>query len=210
MKKHAMIIGATGAIGSALAAALHTDYQLTLVGRDIAILKAHKESYGSTIIPCDVANELEVQALFQESDAIDVLIYTAGAVEPQLIKTTPASSWQTVMDANLTGVFYTLKHAANKLNKARVFVVGARPELVNYRGFAVYAAAKAAVARLLELAAIEMKRQASFTLVLPKAVASSFWDNVGKIPQDALAPREVADAIQQSLAGNAVAELLVG
>lgn len=208
--KHAMIIGATGGIGSALVAALQSDYSLMMVGRDSQKLKSLKEQYGGSIIPCDVSNELEVQALFQESPPLDLLIYSAGAVDPTLIKVTPAASWEEVMDANVTGVFYSLKHAEAKLNKARVFVIGARPELVNYRGFAAYAAAKAAVQRLLAIAAIEMKRKAEFTLVLPKAVNSAFWQNVGKVPQDALEPSFVASAIIESLNKEAVSELRVG
>ena len=116
-----------------------------------------------------------------------------------------------MLDANLTGLFYVLKYADAKLNKdARIFVLGARPELVTFRGFGAYAAAKAGVAALVKVAAQEYKRKASVTLVLPKAVNTGFWEPVGKPPKDALEPRAVAEAIVKSLAGEPEDELRVG
>ena len=89
-------------------------------------------------------------------------------------------------------------------------MLGARPELVTFRGFGAYAAAKAGVAALVKVAAQEYKGKASLTLVLPKAVNTGFWQNVGRPPKDALEPREVADAIMESLAGEPEDELRVG
>ena len=206
--KHALLIGATGGIGTALAKKLKDVYTLTLVGRDTRRLSTLRE-YG-TVIPTDVASELEIQALFEEVAPVDVLVYAAGDIQPELLKTVDQSAYYRVIDANLTGLVFTLKYAEPKLNEARVFVLGARPDLVTYRGFAVYAAAKAGVKAVLEVAAIEMKRKASFTLVLPKAVDTDFWQNVGTAPKDALSPDEVAEAIMKSLQGEPEETLRVG
>ena len=209
--KHALILGASGGIGGALAEQLKNRYKLSLVGRDIAALKALKDKTAGTIIPTDVASELEVQALFEDIEDVDVLIYSIGTIQPELLKQVSGNAVQRVIDANLTGLIYTLRYAEAKLTKdSRVFVLGARPELINYRGFTVYAAAKAAVKALVDIAAIEMKRKTSFTLVLPKAVNSAFWNNVGTPPKDALSTTEVAIAIDKSLHADSVAELIIG
>lgn len=209
--RHAVIIGASGGIGAALSAHLKDDYNLSLIGRDTGRLKAVQARTGGQIIPTDVASELEVQALFDELAAIDLLVYAAGDIQPDLLKLTSGEAYRRVIDANLTGLLYTLKYAEEKLNKgSRVFVLGARPQLIRYRGFGVYAAAKAGVKALVEIAAIEMKRKASFTLVLPKAVDTDFWANVGTAPKDALQPEDVASAIVTSLNGEPEAELQVG
>ncbi len=209
--KHALIIGATGGIGSATAAELAPQYHLTLVGRNSDKLRALKAKYHANVIPTDVAHELEMQALFEDIANIDLLIYSAGDIQPELLKLVNALAVQRVMDANLTGLIHTLKYAEKKLNdQARVYVLGARPELISYRGFAAYAAAKAGVKAVVEIAAIEMKRKASFTLVLPKAVATDFWQNVGAPPKDALRPEDVARAIRDSLEQEPVAELKIG
>ncbi|CAN5908112.1 SDR family NAD(P)-dependent oxidoreductase [soil metagenome] len=206
--KHALIIGATGGIGTALAKKMNGSYDLTLVGRDTQKLSALRD-YG-TVIPTDVASELEVQALFEEVAPVDVLIYAAGDIQPELLKMVDQQAYYRVIDANLTGLILTLKYAEPKFNEARVFVLGARPDLITYRGFAVYAAAKAGVKAVLDIAAVEMKRKASFTLVLPKAVDTDFWKNVGTAPKDALSPDEVAEAIVESLKGEPEETLKVG
>ncbi len=207
---NALIIGAGGGVGSAVVRALNAaldPYTLTLVGRDARKLS----SLGGQAVPTDVASELEVQALFGDLPPQDLIVYAAGDIQPEPLSATTADAWNRVMDANLTGLFYTLKYADAKLSPgARVFVLGARPELVTFRGFGAYAAAKAGVAALVAVAAQEYKRRASLTLVLPRAVNTDFWQNVGKPPKDALEPHEVADAILKSLAGEPVGELRVG
>jgi NAD(P)-dependent dehydrogenase (short-subunit alcohol dehydrogenase family) len=208
---HALVIGATGGIGGALAKQLKGSYQLTLIGRNDAKLRELKTTIGATVIPTDVSSELEVQALFEEVSPIDLLIYSAGDIQPELVKMASGDAYRRVLDANLTGLLFTLKYAEAKLNEgSRVYVLGARPELITYRGFGVYAAAKAGVKALVDIAAIEYKRKASFTLVLPKAVNTDFWKNVGKAPADALSPDDVAKAMVDSLASEPSSELKVG
>jgi NAD(P)-dependent dehydrogenase (short-subunit alcohol dehydrogenase family) len=208
---HAVIIGATGGIGSALARKLKDSYQLTLVGRNDAKLRDLRNATAGNVIPTDVSSELETQALFEDLSPIDLLIYSAGDIQPELVKMVSGDAFRRVLDANLTGLLFTLKYAEAKLNEgSRVYVLGARPELITYRGFGVYAAAKAGVKALVDIAAIEYKRKASFTLVLPKAVNTDFWKNVGKAPADALSPEEVAKAMVESLASEPVSELKVG
>ncbi len=206
----ALIIGAGGGVGSAVVRALNAApdaHTLTLVGRDARKLSA----LSGHAVPTDVASELEVQALFDDLPPQDLIVYAAGSVHPEPLKTTTADAWNRVVDANLTGLFYTLKYADAKLNPgARVFVLGARPELVTFQGFAAYAAAKAGVAALVKVAAQEYKRRASLTLVLPRAVNTDFWRGVGKPPKDALESQAVAEAIIKSLTGEPVAELRVG
>ena len=62
------------------------------------------------------------------------------------------------------------------------------------RGFSQYAASKAAAARLLEIARLEARQQ-TLTLVLPPAVDTGLWAQVGKVPRGALSPGAVAQAI---------------
>ncbi len=204
--KRALIIGASGGIGSALVKVLK-DYELTLVGRDVRKLQGLR----GQVVPTDVTSELEVEALFADLPPQDLIVYAAGDIQPEPLGSTSTESWTRVLDVNLTGLFYTFKYAEPKLNKdARIFVLGARPELVTFRGFGAYAAAKAGVAALVKVAAQEYKRKASLTLVLPKAVNTGFWENVGKPPKDALEPGTVAEAIVTSLAGDPEDELRVG
>lgn len=208
--KRALIIGAGGGIGSAVVRSL-VDYELTLVGRNAHKLHGLAQGLAGQVIPTDMASELEVEALFADLLPQDVVVYAAGDIAPAPLSATSADAWTRVMDANLTGLFYTLKYAGTRLTPgARIFVLGARPELVSFRGFGAYAAAKAGVAALVGVAAHEYRRQASLTLVLPRAVATDFWKSVGTPPKDALEPETVAAAIRESLAGEPQLELRVG
>jgi NAD(P)-dependent dehydrogenase (short-subunit alcohol dehydrogenase family) len=208
---HALLLGATGGIGGSLARHLKDTYQLTLVGRNDTKLRELKNTLGAQVIPTDVSSELEVQALFEEVSPIDLLVYSVGDIQPELVKLASGDAYRRVIDANLTGLFFTLKYAESKLNDgSRIYVLGARPELISYRGFGVYAAAKAGVKALVDIAAVEYKRKATFTLVLPKAVNTEFWKNVGKPPTDALSPEDVASAIVESLGHESSSELKVG
>lgn len=207
--KRALIIGAGGGIGSALVGRLD-GYEAVLVGRDARKLGGVQRP-GDQAVPTDVTSELEVEALFADVGSLDLLVYAAGAITPSPLGATTADTWTQTLDTNLTGLFYVLKHAEGKLNPgARIFVLGARPELVNTRGLGAYAAAKAGVAALLGVAARELRGKASVTLVLPKAVNTAFWEGVGKPPKDALSPEEVAAAVMTSLAGEPEPELRVG
>ncbi|MGL4611640.1 MAG: SDR family NAD(P)-dependent oxidoreductase [Trueperaceae bacterium] len=208
---HAVIIGATGGIGNCLAEQLKTKYQLTLVGRNETRLRELRSSTGATIVPTDVSSELEVQALFDDVAPVDLLVYSAGDIQPELLKMASGDAFRRVLDANLTGLLFTLKYVEAKLNEgSRIYILGARPELITYRGFGVYAAAKAGVKALVDIAALEYKRKTTFTLVLPKAVNTDFWKNVGKPPSDALSPDDVATAITTSLTQEPTTELRIG
>ena len=98
------------------------DDDLTLVGRDARKL----QGLSGQAVPTDVTSELAVEALFADLPPQDLIVYAAGGVQPEPLCSTTADSWNSVMDANLTGLFYTFKYAGGKLNEgARIFVLGA-------------------------------------------------------------------------------------
>lgn len=209
--KRALIVGATGGIGSALARRLAGRWELTLSGRNAQRLRSLREATGADVVITDLESELEVQALLDPLADLELVIYAAGAVAPAPLAEMRAADWQRVVDANLTGLFHVLKHASTRLAEgAKVVILGARPALVSAQGFGAYAASKAAVAALAEVAGIELRRRASVTLVLPVAVDTPLWDAVGRAPRHALQPDEVAEAVVAALDGVMPARLEVG
>ena len=90
----------------------------------------------------------------------------------------------------------------------RVYLIGARPELVTARGFSQYAASKAALARAAEIARLE-HRGVGITLVLPPAVDTALWAQVGRVPKGAVTPDVVARAIAAHRAAEPTPELRV-
>ena len=67
------------------------------------------------------------------------------------------SEWRRVLDINLTGVFLTVKHAAQRMDDGGSIVITASLNAVQPGpGMAAYCSSKAAVAMLAEVAALEL------------------------------------------------------
>lgn len=189
-----LILGATGGLGSALAR-LWPDRPLILSGRDEVTLAALADELGGVPCRADVGYESHVQKLFESASNLDTIVYAAGSVAPEPLADASGDATRRVWNANYFGALWTLKHGLAKLKPGgRAYFVGARPELVTARGFAQYAASKAALARALDVARLE-HRGVTITLVLPPAVDTPLWTAVGRVPKGALAPRVVAEAI---------------
>ena len=120
----------------------------------------------------DVSDESLVEALIEDVVAaeggLDVVFANAGiaavpgpAVEGgQRIDTVERADWDTVLGVNLSGVLYTMKHAAAVMRRqgsGRIIVTssnaGLRPEPVACYG---YTASKAAVLNVVRQAALEL------------------------------------------------------
>lgn len=210
---HALVIGATGAIGAAIARALAPSHDLTLVGRDVAALGKVRAALGAgRALGADVTVELEVAALADDLPNVDVLVYAVGAALPGPLAEADAGAWETQWGANAWGFALTLKHLAPRLAQgARVVVLGARPELAAARGMAAYAASKAALDGIARVASLELRRQrATVTVVRPSAVDTPLWAPLGGAPKGSLGPDEVAAAVAEALRADPRAELLVG
>lgn len=206
-----MIIGATGGIGSAVARAWPRE-ALWLSGRDEDRLGTLAQELQATSCRVDVGYESHVRAMFESVTLpLETIVYAAGAVAPEALRLSSPESTRRVWNANYFGVLWTLKYGLPKLAPGgRVYVIGARPDLVMARGFSQYAASKAAVARALDIARLEHP-DFRFTLVLPPAVATPLWEAVGRVPRGAIPPEQVARVvIEDRFEGAGTAELVVG
>ncbi len=205
-----LILGATGGIGAATARALAAgDVTLTLSGRDADKLQALAGELGAACRVADLGYESHVRALFDGLDHLETLVYAAGAALPGPLKEADPGHVRAVWNANYFGALWVLKHGLGRMAPGgRVYLLGARPELVTARGFSQYAASKAALARAAEVARLET-RGVDITLVLPPAVDTALWTQVGRVPRGAISAEEVARAIAQDRAGPGGPELRV-
>lgn len=205
-----LIIGATGGIGAATARAFAAQgAALTLSGRDETRLAALASELGATGRAADVGFESHVRTLLEAAPALDTLVYAAGAALPEPLRDADPTHVRAVWNANYFGALWAMKHGLGRLAPGgRVYLLGARPELVTARGFSQYAASKAALARAAEVTRLE-HRGVGLTLVLPPAVDTGLWTQVGRVPRGALGPDVVARAIVTDRAGEAQAELRI-
>jgi short-subunit dehydrogenase len=205
-----VILGATGGIGQALAYALPKPH--ILVARNPQKLYAMARELGSYAVPADVGNELELAALAQEIAArggIQTLVYAIGDVALGAVTDLSRQDYERLWLANFLGFALSLKHLSPQFTStARIYAIGARPELVTAKGFGAYASAKAALSSHARVVELEVKRPV--TVVLPPAVKTAFWARLGMAaPKNAIAPEVVAKAIFEDLGKPASAELRV-
>ena len=204
-----LILGATGGIGSALTR-LWTADELYLSGRDETKLQALAGERQASLLKADVGFESQVSRLFEQlPDSLDTIVYAAGSAHPEPLAQLNAGNVRQIWNANYFGLIWTLKYGLPKLaSGGRLYVIGAREDLTAARGFSQYAASKAGVARLLSIARLEARGK-TLTLVLPPAVDTGLWAQVGKVPRGAVSPDVVAQAIVDDRSGAGQEELRI-
>jgi meso-butanediol dehydrogenase/(S,S)-butanediol dehydrogenase/diacetyl reductase len=114
-------------------------------------------------IMADVSNINDVNRAFKRIDQIwnglDVLINNAGiSIRHKFLDITP-EDWQTVINTNLTGLFYVAKESAKRMLVAKKGVIinmGSTNGLMGYHYYADYNASKAGVIELSRSMALEL------------------------------------------------------
>src|SRR6478672_453026 len=99
----AMITGAGGGLGSALADALAPTHTLLLAGRPSPRLDAVAERFGATTWPIDLADPDSIAAVVEPLVELDVLVHNAGVAYPGRVAESSVDEWQTTMTVNVVG-----------------------------------------------------------------------------------------------------------
>ncbi|MEZ0322108.1 MAG: SDR family NAD(P)-dependent oxidoreductase [Thermus sp.] len=187
----ALILGATGGLGRALAQALKGN-ELLLSARRAGALRTLAEEVGGKPLPTDLTDELEVRALMEEAGPLDLLLHAVGLAAKAPLRALGREALEGMMAAHLLTAHLVLKHARFR-PEARAVFFGAYPNYVQVPGFAAYAAAKAALEGYLGAARKELGREGVYVVVvrLP-AVATPLWEPLGGPPRGALFPEEAA------------------
>lgn len=126
-------------------------------------LDAVQSSLGDAVrvVKCDVTDEPSVEVLAQTAlDAfgrLDVAFANAGIGTSGLIVDSDVDDWRRTVDVCLVGPMLTIKHSAPRMTDGGAIVVTASLNAVQPgRGMSAYCAAKAGVAMLVQVAAMEL------------------------------------------------------
>ncbi len=124
--KTALVTGATGGIGEAIAKSLHASgATVVLSGRREDKLQTLASELGSRafVLVGDLADKEQVAGLFDKAEAlagqVDVLVCNAGVTKDNLALRMKDNEWQEVLDVNLTSSFLLNRAAFKKMMKRR-------------------------------------------------------------------------------------------
>lgn len=187
--KCALVTGASGGIGGAIAQVLHAaGATVGLSGTREAPLAELAAALGSRahVLPCDLSDMGRVEALPKAAadamGSVDILVNNAGITRDGLMLRMSDSDWQSVLDVNLTAAFRLSRAALRGMMKARwgrivniTSVVGA----VGNPGQANYAAAKAGLVGLSKSLAAEVaSRNITVNCVAPGFITTAMTDKL--------------------------------
>jgi NADP-dependent 3-hydroxy acid dehydrogenase YdfG len=143
----ALITGAGGGIGSAIAAALAPTHTLLLAGRPSDRLDAVAGRLDATTFPLDLTDPDGIESSCEVIDALDVLVHNAGVSIPGRVAESGIEEWRATFAVNVFGAValtLTLLPALRRTRGQVVFINSVAGRRVS-PGMASYAASKFAL-----------------------------------------------------------------
>ena len=107
---------------------------------------------------CDVTDEEQVQALFDETGPVDVLVNNAGLAEGAPLTRTTLDAWRRHLEVNATGAFLCTRAVLGGMlerGEGRIVTVASTAGIRGARYTAAYTAAKHAAVGLMRAVAAE-------------------------------------------------------
>jgi len=195
--KTAMILGAAGGIGSAVAnRAIETGFQAIQISRNGTSSKEFDVQ--SLSADFGLSHELERMAFEAAgvSDPVDLWVYAVGDIFSSKVEKTKKTDWMRIMGANFFGAHYAVQASLPLLKEdAHLFFIGAYVDRLIFPGMAAYASSKAALETYTAVLAKELPKM-KISLVRPAAVDTDFWDKVPfKKPSNAISAEQAAEKI---------------
>ncbi|MCK6451077.1 MAG: 3-oxoacyl-ACP reductase FabG [Alphaproteobacteria bacterium] len=187
--RSALVTGASGGIGGAIARALvRAGAGVTLSGTREAPLQALKAELGDKahVALADLARPEAAEALVKAAEeamgAVDILVNNAGMNRDMLTMRLSDQDWQAVLDVDLTAAFRLSRTALRGMVKrrwGRIIGIGSVVGLIGNSGQANYAAAKAGLVALMKSIAAEVAtRNITANVVSPGLIRTAMTDRL--------------------------------
>lgn len=219
-KKIAVVTGAARGIGRAIALRLAKDGHFVIVNykgskekaaevkKEIEALGAQAETYA-----CDVADFVSCENFFKgiirDYGRLDILVNNAGITRDGLLMGMSQEDFSSVVDVNLKGTFYCIRHASRQMvrqRNGRIINLASVVGISGNAGQANYAASKAGIIGLTKTAAKELaSRGITVNAIAPGFIHTDMTEKlaekvkaaaIGMIPLGAFgAPEDVAEAV---------------
>ena len=188
--KTALVTGGSRGIGRAIAVELARAGASVVVGyrsgRDEAEQVAGEIS--GRAVHADVADPEQARSLVDEAGELDILVNNAGLTRDGLLARMSDEDWRTVLDTNLSSVFYTCRAAARGMMRRRAGAIVNVSSIVGIHGNwgqTNYAASKAGIIGFTKSLARELgSRNVRANVVAPGYVRTQLTD---VLPEEATA-----------------------
>ena len=187
--KTALVTGASGGIGAAIAQALHgAGATVGLSGTRVGPLEALAAEFGGRVhvLPCNLSDAEAVNALpKQAADAmgsVDILVNNAGITRDNLFMRMSEEEWTSVLDVNLTATMRLCKGVIRGMMKARwgrIVNISSIVGATGNPGQANYAASKGGMVAMSKAIAYEVaSRGITVNCVAPGFISTAMTDKL--------------------------------
>ncbi len=186
--KTALITGASGGIGGAIAKALVAQgATVALSGTRVEALEKMAAELGdkAVIVPANLSDKASVEALAKSAEEklggrVDILVNNAGLTKDGLAMRMKDEDWQSVIDVNLTAAFVLTRALMRNMMKnrwGRVISVTSVVGVTGNPGQANYCASKAGLIGMSKSLAQELaSRNITVNCVAPGFIATAMTD----------------------------------
>lgn len=186
--KTALVTGASRGIGRAIAVELAAAGASVVVGYRSGQEEAEvlAEEIGGRAVQADVSSADDARRLVDEAGDLDILVNNAGLTRDGLLARMSDEDWRTVIDTNLSSVFYTCRAVTRPMMKKRAGAIVNISSIVGVHGNwgqTNYAASKAGIIGFTKSLAKELgSRNVRANVVAPGYVKTQLTD---VLPEDA-------------------------
>jgi 3-oxoacyl-[acyl-carrier protein] reductase len=193
----ALVTGASRGIGRAIAVALaaegaHVCIAYNAHGAEAASVVAEIVAAGGRAfaLPCDVADEAQVKALFAEAvprlGGLDLAVNNAGVILEKPLLDTTAEDFDWLMGINLRGTFLVGREALREMSargQGRVINVASDLGYLGREQFSVYCASKGAILALTKSWAREFAPAILVNGIAPGPIDTDMLDVANMSPE---------------------------
>jgi 3-oxoacyl-[acyl-carrier protein] reductase len=188
--KTALVTGASGGIGSAIARALHSQgAEVILSGTREAILSEVADQLAIRVhaIAADLENPKSIESLVKKAELIsdggvDIVVNNAGIVHDNLLVRMKDEEWQKVLDINLSAgykITQGLLRGMMKRRWGRIIGISSVVGTTGHPGQTNYAAAKAGMVGFSKALALEVAtRGITVNVVSPGMIETAMTSNL--------------------------------
>jgi 3-oxoacyl-[acyl-carrier protein] reductase len=204
--KTALVTGATGGIGGAIARALHAQGATVAISgtrREVLDALAAELESRVHVLPCNLADKDAVEALAPKAEEamgqLDILVANAGITKDNLLVQLRDEDWEQVLNVNLTATFRLTRAAVKGMMRRRFGRIIGITSVVGVTGNAGqgnYTAAKAGMIGMFKSVAQEYaKRGVTANCVAPGFITSPMTDKLNDKQREAILARVPANRL---------------